>query len=79
MKTTNSQTSSEQLIWDSALALQLCKLLYKLNPGVHFSVRTFIPALKKEVEQITGAVTRCVLVATAKALSDVNRLKKVLL
>lgn len=75
MKTTNSQTSSEQLIWDSALALQLCKL----NPGVHFSVRTFIPALKKEVEQITGAVTRCVLVATAKALSDVNRLKKVLL
>ena len=72
MKTSNLQTSAEQLIWDPALALQLCKL-YKLNPRVHFSVKTFIPTLKKEVEQITGTVTHCILVATVKVLSDVNR------
>ena len=73
LKTTNLQTSSEQLVCVPTLALQLCKLLYKLNPGVHFSVRTFIPTLKKEVEQVTSTVTHCILVATVKVLSDINR------
>lgn len=36
MKTTNLQTSSEQLVCVSTLALQLCKLLYNLNPEVPF-------------------------------------------
>jgi len=45
----------------------------RIKPRVHFPVSTFTPALKKEVEEITAAVTHCILVATLKALSDVNR------